>query len=351
MTRRNFLKLGGAFLGGIAFNPDFVRENEYGHGEIARVTIGELDLYTEPRDDSVIIGKRYRDQLVHIYYQLTSPYGPAYNPVWYRVWGGYLHSAYLQKVKVQYNQTLSTVPASGQLCEVTVPYSQPYQHSLYDGWQPFGVPLYYETTQWVTAIEEGPDGEPWYQLTSEIYKGLTYLVPTAHLRPISDEEISPISPGVPPEHKRIEVSIFKQSFTAFENDEIVYTCRISSGIPGGTKSPNGIPTATPTGRFRIFSKLPSKHMGSVSGNPDAAGASGYSLPGVPWTSFFVDTGVAFHGTYWHNNFGVQMSHGCINMRNDDAKWLFRWCMPEFKTPIESFSDWEKRGRGTNVFVN
>jgi lipoprotein-anchoring transpeptidase ErfK/SrfK len=54
----------------------------------------------------------------------------------------------------------------------------------------------------------------------------------------------------------------------------------------------------------------------------------YELPGVPWVSYFEPTtGVAIHGTYWHNNFGVTMSHGCINMRSEDAKWIYRWCTP------------------------
>ena len=49
----------------------------------------------------------------------------------------------------------------------------------------------------------------------------------------------------------------------------------------------------------------------------------YSLPGVPWTSFFIfETGVAFHGTFWHNNFGIPMSHGCINLRTDNAEWVY-----------------------------
>lgn len=350
LSRRSFLKLGGVALSSLAFNPLFPREEERDQGDIARVTINEIDLYSEPRDDSTIIGKRYRDQIVHIYHPVTSPHGPAYNPLWYRVWGGYLHSAYLQRVKIRLNPTLSSVPETGKLCEVTVPYTQPYKYTVYDGWHPVGVPLYYETTQWATNIESGPDGKPWYQLTSEIYKGLINYVPTAHLRPISDSEIAPLSADVPPENKRIEVSIGKQTFYAYENDQVVYSARVSTGIPGGLPSPNGIPTATPFGRFHIFSKMPSKHMGRVTGNPDANDSDSYSLPGVPWTSFFVDTGVAFHGTYWHNNFGVQMSHGCVNMRNEDAKWLFRWCTPVFKTPVESFSDWERRGRGTSVWV-
>ena len=59
-----------------------------------------------------------------------------------------------------------------------------------------------------------------------------------------------------------------------------------------------------------------------------ADADDYELPGVPWTCFFTAQGHAFHGTYWHENFGVPMSHGCINMRTEEAKWLFRWALPK-----------------------
>lgn len=350
ITRRDFLKISSLSLAGLAAGPVFPRPEEFDLGPLGRVTINEIDLYSKPRDDSEIVGKRYRDQLVHIYYDVNSPEGPAYNPLWYRVWGGYLHSAYLQRVQVRHNNSLSSIPEAGQLVEVSVPYTVAYQYDTWQGWHPWeGSRLYFETTHWVTGIDEGPDGNAWYRLTSEIDANLSYFVPTSHLRPISDEELAPLSPGTPEHQKRIEVSIGRQSFTAYENEQVVYTARISSGIPSRQTAPDELPTATPRGEHRIFSKMPNKHMGSVTGNPDAR--AGFSLPGVPWTSFFRNPGgYAFHGTYWHNNFGVQMSHGCINMRNEDARWLFRWCTPVFQTPIEDHSDWERRGFGTLVMI-
>lgn len=90
-------------------------------------------------------------------------------------------------------------------------------------------------------------------------------------------------------------------------------------------------------------------MGSIlaSGAPDT-----YILPGVPWTMFFIyETGVAFHGTFWHNNFGVPMSHGCVNMRNEDAKWLFRWVTPSFELPVKDRFNWDSRGYGTQVVIS
>ena len=50
---------------------------------------------------------------------------------------------------------------------------------------------------------------------------------------------------------------------------------------------------------------------------------GYSVPNVPHTMFFF-RGYSIHGTYWHNNFGTPMSHGCVNLNLTDAKWLYEW---------------------------
>jgi lipoprotein-anchoring transpeptidase ErfK/SrfK len=54
---------------------------------------------------------------------------------------------------------------------------------------------------------------------------------------------------------------------------------------------------------------------------------GYDLPGIGWTTLFSGNGVAIHATFWHNNFGVPMSHGCVNAKPEDAKWIFRWTSP------------------------
>jgi lipoprotein-anchoring transpeptidase ErfK/SrfK len=53
----------------------------------------------------------------------------------------------------------------------------------------------------------------------------------------------------------------------------------------------------------------------------------YNLPGVPWCSFFTGSGHAFHGTYWHNDYGHPRSNGCINLPSSVSKWLYRWTSP------------------------
>ncbi len=346
LSRREFLKLGGLSLGTMAFTPFVPRDADQDDGNIARVTIPEVDVYAEPRDGAQIVGKRYRDQLVQIYYELEPADAPIfYNKLWYRVWGGYIHSSYLQKVKINYNEALAEVPESGQLAEVTVPYSQSYTNNRYDGWQ-VEYRLYFETTHWITDIDQGPDGRAWYQLTDEL-QPWSYWVPADHMRPISSEELAPISPDIPPGDKRIEVDLARQSLAAYEYDQMVFQTQVSSGIPSSGPTSNGIPTETPKGSFNIYSKMPSKHMGDGRLMRGDLNLDAYELVGVPWTMFFhrLDTGYALHGTYWHNNFGWQMSHGCINMRNEEAKWLFRWT-----TPPNHPAEIEKNGLGTQVVI-
>jgi lipoprotein-anchoring transpeptidase ErfK/SrfK len=79
-------------------------------------------------------------------------------------------------------------------------------------------------------------------------------------------------------------------------------------------------TPTVQGDYRIYWKLTSQTMSGP----------GYYLPGVPWVMYFYQ-GYAIHGTYWHNNFGQPMSHGCVNLPTDQAEWFFRWA--EVGTPV------------------
>lgn len=346
LTRRSFLKLGAAALAAVPYNPFPLPQDEYDYpsGEIGRVTIPTISIFNAPRVDADTVSYRFRDQIIHMVYEIIPPTGPVWNPLWYRIWGGYAHSAYVQRTKIHFNTPMASVRDAGQLFEVTVPYTYTYRYDTYNGWV-FNFRLYYQTTHWAIDIGEGPDKQAWYKLYDETY--VEYFVPASHMRPIPDDEISPISTNVPWEAKKIVVSLQEQTLTAYEYDKIVLQTKISSGMPSRGETINGVPTDTPSGHFNIESKVPSKHMGDarLTGAPDA-----YNLPGVPWTMFFYETGVAFHGAYWHNNFGVRMSHGCVNMRIEDAKWLFRWCDPKFDVPVKDRTGWEKRGYGTMVNI-
>jgi lipoprotein-anchoring transpeptidase ErfK/SrfK len=120
--------------------------------------------------------------------------------------------------------------------------------------------------------------------------------------------------------KWIEVNLTEQKTYAWEGDQLVDEFLISSGLSG---------TPTVQGVFRMRVRTRSQTM---SGGDRAAGTY-YSLPNVEWVQYFFED-YSFHGTYWHNNFGNPMSHGCVNMTNEDAEQLFRWSLPDYADETE-----------------
>ncbi len=115
--------------------------------------------------------------------------------------------------------------------------------------------------------------------------------------------------------KWIDVDLSEQRVVAYEGTRPVRSFIVSTGLPG---------TPTVTGEFRIWAKTPLQDM--YGGN--RAAGDYYYLEDVPWVQYFYED-YAFHGTYWHNNFGQPMSRGCVNMTIEDAKWLYDWAFPEW----------------------
>jgi len=112
--------------------------------------------------------------------------------------------------------------------------------------------------------------------------------------------VAPVGNG----EKWIDVNLTSQSLVAYEGDTPVYWVTVSTGLPG---------TPTVTGQYNIYVKYVSQLMYGP----------GYYLPDVPYVMYFY-LGYGIHGTYWHNNFGHPMSHGCVNTPTSDAKWLYEW---------------------------
>jgi lipoprotein-anchoring transpeptidase ErfK/SrfK len=102
----------------------------------------------------------------------------------------------------------------------------------------------------------------------------------------------------------IDVDLTNQMVYAYEGDVVVNSFIVSTGT---------WMTPTVTGEHKIYVKIRS---GSMHG-------PGYFLPDVPYIMYFYK-GYGLHGTYWHNNFGTPMSHGCVNLRTEEAGWLFNW---------------------------
>jgi len=336
ISRRDFLKLGGLALSSLALNAFLPEAAPFDDIELVRVATHSVSVYKEPDDQSVIVATWPRDALVNVYETVNSG-TPDYNPIWYRVFGGYMHRARLQRVRFHYNVPVETIPETKLLGEVTVPFVQPYRYNSGDGWTPIAFRLYFSTIHWVTAVEAGPDRKAWYRLLDESDESI-YYVPAAQMRLLPSEEIAPLSPEV--ENKWIDVNLTEQSLTCYENNSPARSAKVSSGVQ--------YLYDTPAGRFNIMVKLPSRRMSAAD---RAASDDQNVLAGVPWCSFFTDKGHAFHGTYWHENFGITMSHGCVNMTNEDAKWLFRWSRPTAGFDDIDKLTLDKKGYGTAVEIH
>jgi lipoprotein-anchoring transpeptidase ErfK/SrfK len=115
--------------------------------------------------------------------------------------------------------------------------------------------------------------------------------------------------GAAKAQKAIVVSISQQMLRAYKGDQVVMSSYVSTGRAGFD---------TPPGSFAVLTKLPSQTMEGV------IGGEYYHVPDVPWVLYFTNSGHALHGTYWHNNFGMPMSHGCVNLPLDVAAWLYNW---------------------------
>lgn len=128
--------------------------------------------------------------------------------------------------------------------------------------------------------------------------------PTNTPRPAASSRYSLNPKDLADEGRWIDVDLGAQRVSAYEGARRVQSFVVSTGT---WRYP------TVTGQYRVYVKLRSTAMSGP----------GYYLPGVPYTMYFYK-GYALHGTYWHNNFGTPMSHGCVNLRTPDAEWLFHF---------------------------
>ncbi len=158
---------------------------------------------------------------------------------------------------------------------------------------------------------------------------------------ISGKETAPIAVlGENNAEKRIEVDLTNQRTYAYEGDTKVMEFVVSTGKWG----------RTPTGEFEIAYK---NYVQKMEGGKKELGTY-YYLPNVHYVQFFGNDkipwsrGFSFHEAYWHNNFGVPMSHGCVNMKREDAEALYNWT-----TPVLGERRWMKateENPGTRVVI-
>lgn len=139
-----------------------------------------------------------------------------------------------------------------------------------------------------------------------VFQGRKVVAPKIDLASDNNRP-SVLGTNAPSEEKHIYVDLSKQTLYAFEGDKQIFQTFVSTGRWN----------KTPIGNFHIWTKLRSTRM------TGGEGADFYDLPNVPYVMYFYhDFGL--HGAYWHDNFGYTMSHGCVNLRQIDAKVLFDW---------------------------
>lgn len=116
---------------------------------------------------------------------------------------------------------------------------------------------------------------------------------------------------------KIVVDRSKQTATVYNNDQVVQTFNVCTGKTGKHE--------TTPGNYFIYLKYQVQDMRGT--NDDG---SQYLSSGVKWVSYF-NGGQGFHTASW-NAAGIASgdptghgSHGCVNMNEADAKWIYDNC--------------------------
>ncbi len=348
LSRREFLRLAGLGAGAFALNP-FWGARDFSVPELAQFPAGErlgriavtpyfnsTVLRTSPNENATAIWNVNQDEVVVWLREMVGTTATGgISQQWVETPDGYLYLPHVQPVRNLPNTPIPAVPAgkSGFWAEVTVPYVDlkilnpaiaPAIKFLMEHNEP--VRLYYGQVVWLDQVGTDTTGKIAYRFNESPGHGYGYgdlfLADAAAFHPLTQDDVSPINPNVDLATKKITVDTTPehQTLSCFEGKNEVYFCRISSGDDTASYS-------TPVGDQATARKMFSIHM---SANLGKAGGSdnGYDTMAVPWPTFFnLNVGAAIHGVFWHNYFGSQKSHGCVNVSPEDAKWIYRWTSP------------------------
>jgi len=313
MNRREFIKYASGALAWLTL-PRTLPPTALPASEAPPTSLGRIATWwwqavrREPSQQAEWVAWKKRDEIIPLYAAVAGKAPWPDNPIWYQTDGGFIHSGYVQPVENSPSaEVIAEVAEPGFWAQVCVPIAEAR-------WRPtspyVGYKLYYGTVYRVVNAAADADGTWWYQLQ----EGVTYApgpyVPAWSVRRIPPAELAPISPRR--SDKWIEIDVDAQTLRCLEGGAAVFGTRISSGLPG---------TATPRGEHRVLYK---RHTSRMIGGSEE---SRYDLPGVAFPVYFTRSAVAIHGTYWHNDFVRRHSHGCVNVTNQAAEWIFRWTDP------------------------
>lgn len=379
-SRRDFIKLAGLGLGSLAFKsrafdapailPQFPKADQLGRVAVYPL-FNSTELKSQPNENSTTIRGVPQDEVVvWLRDVIGSTFSGRSNMRWAQVhtvdgYDGYIYATDLQPVRNLPDTAATAVPAGkgGFWGEVTVPYVDlhligpaigPGVKDLLQYNQP--IRLYYGQVAWIDQVGAGQDGGILYRFSEAPQHGYgpgdLFYAEGAAFHALTDADVAPINPRVDPATKKIVVDSDQrggQYLSCLEGNTEVYFCRASTGY---TSADPAFDFSTPPGDQTVSWKIFSIHMGASFKNA----ASGYDTMAVPWPVFFNQpAGAAIHGTFWHNDFGTQRSHGCVNVSPEDAKWIFRWTAPFLSLDQSEWRevDWSKTGGAysTSVTVN
>ncbi len=344
-SRRDFLKVAGVGLGALAFKPFDLesfytpkRLPQFPNSEIiGRILNPDVPVRSRPNNDPILntqIGALPADTLIPWTREVIGTVVALTNQKYLETPQGYIWSSVVQPTRNLPNTPITEIPAgqSGFWAEVTVPYvdltpegspPSPWFQSLTQ--YNFPPRTYYGQVLWIDQIRQS-SGFVEYRWNESLGHGYgfgdIYWADGAGLKVLTEQDVTPISPEIDPAEKKIVVDLTYQTLSCFEGTNEVFFCRISSGAKydpaTGAISEE---RATPVGDLNTHWKIISLNMNG------GGSASGYSTPAVPWDTVISGEGIAIHGAFWHNDFGERRSHGCINVKPEDAKWIFRWTTP------------------------
>lgn len=345
-SRREFIKLFGLTLGSIALgrnkvsrafaeshfssaNPQIVPEFPAGK-TLGRICAGapgaRFDIKSEPYWEAPVIGTAWRDDVFEWKKEVIAKHLDPIriNQRWVETEAGYIYAEYVQRTEHNPQEPFSELPETpsgerGMWVEIVTPYTgmsfvrPPSQYWIRDVANPR---LYYSQIFWAFDVRTNPENGRIEYCLKQLYGAFAdaYWVDAAVCRQITPEEISPIHADA--EDKHIVVNLLYQTMQCLEGDEEVFFSKVTTGGIGEEGK-----WLTPQGTHTIWRKIISTHMsaGPAVGN--------YDISGVGWTTLFDNNGAAIHSTYWHNYFGTARSHGCVNAKPEDAKWVWRWTKP------------------------
>jgi L,D-transpeptidase catalytic domain len=128
--------------------------------------------------------------------------------------------------------------------------------------------------------------------------------------------------GVGADEAWIDVDISRETLVLYRGAVPTFATLVSSGVGGPKKF-------TSQGTFHIYQKHISTRMSNDEKPPEKEGDAAehaYRFDDVPWVQY-VFNGIALHAAFWHDGFGQQRSHGCVNLSPRDARYLFGKTLP------------------------